>query len=88
VRQYLDTWLLNIKGTVRQRTWERYEQLVRVHINPAVGHFKLKALTRAHVKNLYGMLKSPRHTHITLHKALSDAVADNLIPRNVANGMK
>ena len=33
VGQYLDTWLLNIKGTVRQRTWERYEQLVRVHIS-------------------------------------------------------
>ena len=88
VGQYLDTWLLNIKGTVRQRTWERYEQLVRVHIKPALGNFKLKDLTRAHVKNLYGTLKSSRHTHITLHKALSDAVADNLIPRNVSDGLK
>jgi integrase len=88
VGQYLDTWLLTIKGTVRQRTWERYEQLVRVHIKPALGHFKLKDLTRAHVKNLYGTLRNPRHTHITLHEALSDAVADNLIPRNVSDGLK
>ena len=49
--QYLDTWLLNIKGTVRQRTWERYEQLVRVHIKPALGNFKLKDLTRSHLIN-------------------------------------
>lgn len=79
VGQYLDTWLLSIKDTVRQRTWERYEQLVRVHIKPALGNVKLKNVTRAHVKNLYGTLNSPRHAHITLHKALNDAVADNLI---------
>jgi integrase len=88
VGQYLDTWLLNIKDTVRQRTWERYEQLVRVHIKPALGNVKLKDLTRAHVKNLYGTLNSPRHAHITFHKALNDTVADNLIPRNVSDGLK
>jgi integrase len=51
---YLDKWLPNIKDTVRQRTWERYEQLVRVQIKPASGRVKLKDLTRAHVKSLYG----------------------------------
>ena len=39
------------------------------------------------MKTLYAT-GSPRHTRITLHKALNDAVADNLIPRNVADGLK
>src|SRR5918994_4687554 len=54
VGPYLDRWLSNIRGTVRQRTWERYEQLVRVHIKPALSSIKLGDLTRAHLKNLYG----------------------------------
>ena len=85
---YLDRWLEgSLKPAVRQRTYDRYESIVRVHIKPALGKVKLKDLTRAHVKTLYAT-GSPRHTHITLHKALNDAVADNLIPRNVADGLK
>jgi integrase len=46
VGQYLNNWLTGIKGTVRQRTWERYEQFVRVHLVPAFGGIKLGNLTR------------------------------------------
>jgi integrase len=92
--EYLNRWLPNIKDTVRQRTWERYEQIVRVHIKPVLGHQKLKDLTRTHVKGLYSKKReclSPRtvqYIHVTLHKALKEAVADNLIPRNVAEDIK
>ena len=93
--EYLDKWLPNIKDTVRQRSWERYEQLVRVHIKPALGRLKLQNLTRAHAKSLYREKldsgSSPRtvnYIHVTLHKALKDAVADGLIPKNVADGLK
>src|SRR5215218_10354745 len=88
--EYLDRWLPDIRDTVRQRTWERYEQIVRVHIKPALGRVKLKDLTATHVKGLYSKKReclSPRtvqYIHVTLHKALKEAVADNLIPRNVA----
>jgi integrase len=43
--EYLDRWLGDIRETVRQRTWERYEQIVRVHIQPALGRVKLKSLS-------------------------------------------
>ena len=33
--EYLDHWLPDIRDTVRQRTWERYEQIVSTHIKPA-----------------------------------------------------
>ena len=91
---YLGKWLPSIKDTIRQRTWERYEQLVRVHIKPALGAKKLKDLTRAHVKVLYSEKRecvSPRtvqYIHTTLHKALKDAVADGLVPKNVSEGLK
>ena len=51
---YLDRWLADsVKGAVRQRMWERYEQIARVHIKPALGRLKLKSLTPAHVRSLY-----------------------------------
>ena len=95
LREYLDRWLLNIRDTVRQRTWERYEQIVRVHIKPTLGRIKLKGLTPTHVRGLYREKldsgSSPRtvqYIHITLRKALQDAVSDGLIPRNIADGIK
>ena len=96
LNDYLDQWLSDsVRGTVRQRTWERYEQIVRVHIKPSLGRIKLKALTRAHVRALYrakldaGLAsRTVQYIHTTLHKALKDAVADGLIPRNVTEAVK
>jgi integrase len=93
--EYLDRWLPNIRDTVRQRTSERYEQLVRVHIKPALGRVKLKDLTATHARGLYREKlesgSSPRtvqYIHTTLRKALQDAMSDGLMPRNVADGIK
>jgi integrase len=94
--QYLDDWLTDsVRDTVRQRTWERYESIVRVHIKPALGRIKLKALTPPHVRSLYrekldaGLAaRTVEYIHVTLHKALKDAVADALIPRNVTEAVK
>src|SRR5215216_3755115 len=92
---YLDKWLLNIKDTVRQRTWERYEQIVRVHLKPTLGRLKLKSLTPTHLRGLYrekldagASNRTVQYIHATLRKALQDAVSDELIPRNVADGIK
>jgi integrase len=93
--EYLDRWLPDIHNTVRQRTWERYEQIVRVHIKPALGRVKVKDLTATHARGLYREKlesgSSPRtvqYIHTTLRKVLKDAVSDGLIPRNIADGIK
>jgi integrase len=96
VGEYLDRWLSDsVRDTVRQRTYERYEQLVRVHIAPALGHSKLKNLTPAHVRGLYrskldaGLsARTVQYIHRTLSKALKQAVDDRLIPRNAAASVK
>ncbi len=94
--EYLDRWLTDaVRDTVRQRTYERYEQIVRVHIKSTLGRIKLKALTPAHVRGLYreklDSSLAPRtvqYIHTTLHKALKQAVADGLIPRNATASVK
>lgn len=84
-----------MRDTVRQRTYERYESIVRVHIKPTLGRIKLKTLAPAHVRGLYreklGAGLSPRtvqYIHVTLHKALKQAVRDELIPRNASEAIK
>jgi integrase len=89
----LDRWLADsVKDTVRQRTYARHESIVRVHIKPAIGRVKLKALTPAHARALYrrkldsGLApRTVNYIHVTLHKALSQAVSDGLVPRNAAS---
>jgi integrase len=96
LENYLDCWLTDgVKDTVRQRTWERYEQITRVHIKPALGRLRLKAITPTHLRSLYreklntGLApRTVRYIHTTLHKALKDALADGLVQRNVTEGIK
>jgi integrase len=96
VEEHLKRWLADsVRDTVRQRTYERYESIVRVHLTPALGTVKLTVLTPAHVRGLYrekldsGL--APRtvlHIHRTLPKALPHATDDGLIPRNAASPVK
>jgi integrase len=93
--EYLGRWLEDsVKGTVRNTTYERYEQITRTHIVPMLGAIKLKALTPTHVRGLYKeklSSLSPRtvqYIHVTLHKALKQAVSDGLIPRNATEAVK
>src|SRR5918998_3060530 len=96
VGEYLEQWLADsVRDTVRPTTFERYEQMVRLHIRPVLGKLKLKNLTSAHVRGLYRQKLdnglSPRtvqYVHVTLHKALKQAIADGLIPRNATEAVK
>jgi integrase len=91
---YLDKWLDAVEDTVRQRTWQRHEEVVRLHLKPTVGNAKLDKLSALQVQAMYrrkldsGL--SPRSVeiiHATLHKALKQAVRWSLIPRNVAKAV-
>ena len=95
VGEYLDRWLKGVRDTVRQSTYERYGFAIGPHIKPALGRIKLKDLTPAQVRWFYrerldsGLAPATIHKlHVVLHKALNAAVADGLIPRNAATGVK
>ncbi len=90
VGSYLDRWLPTVRGTVKDRTLTRHEEVVRLHLKPTLGNVKLRKLNALDVQELYrakleaGL--SPRTVqivHTTLHKALKQAVRWSLLPGNV-----
>ena len=96
VGEYMDRWLNDsLRDTVRQSTLVRYEQLVRLHINPALGRIALKSLSAAHVQGFYrdrldsGLSPATvQKIHAVLHKALDQATSWSLVPRNPTESVK
>lgn len=92
IKDYLTRWLGDsVKGSVRARTYERYESVCRVHIIPHVGYKRLTDLKELDVQSLYRERlrsgcspRTVRYVHVTLQKALKQAVRWRLVPRNVA----
>jgi hypothetical protein len=92
VAEYLERWLsdclipLVTSGKMEHSTYVRYAGNVNNHISPTLGRKRLRDLTRAEVRALYsakGKELSPRsvdYIHVTLQKALSQAMRDDLIP--------
>lgn len=37
VGDFLDRWLATVRDTVKDRTWARHEEVVRLHLKPALG---------------------------------------------------
>jgi integrase len=99
--EYLLEWLAAIRSSLRPSTYESYERLVRRHLIPRVGHHYLHQLGPGHLSALYNDLhtsgrlhgsgglsaRTVGYLHVILSKALSDAVAEGRLPRNVA-GLK
>ncbi len=68
---------------------------MRNHISPALGQIKLEALSPAHLRAMYrkkldsGLWpRTAQYVHVTLRKALKQAVDYGLIPRNVAEAVR
>lgn len=53
VRDYLERWLQDTKPRVAARTHERYEQIVLLHLTPALGHHLLTRLHPLHIETYY-----------------------------------
>ena len=93
--EYLSSWLNgSVKGSVRERTLERYEEISRKHLIPELGSTKLNNLSPAQVQGLYrrkldsgASPSTVQYMHATLHKALKQAVKWALIPTNVAEAV-
>jgi len=92
VAAYLASWLETIKPQVRESAWISYEHRIRLYVIPRLGRVKLSKLTPAHVRELHAWMLTEKklspttvnHTHGVLNHALSDAVRDGTIARNVA----
>jgi integrase len=96
VGEYVDRWLADsIKSTVRSSTYERQEEIVRLHIKPSLGRVGCGAQeahsgsrARAIQREARSGSLAPatvRKIHSTLHKALSQAVYEGMGPHNAAD---
>jgi integrase len=96
--EWMDSWLLDClkpimrAGKIAHSTYVRTEGIVRNHLKPALGRRKLKDLSRTEIRRLYSekgktlSARSVDYIHATLQMSLSQAVRDDLSPRNVAIG--
>jgi integrase len=91
---FLDRWLASsVKPSVKVRTYEGYESIVRVRVVPRIGKKPLAKVTALDCQHLYSRLaeaglsaRSIVHTHRVLHRAFEQAIKWNLIQRNPADG--
>ncbi len=94
--EYLTQWLSDsVRGTVRESTYRSYKQVLNSQLVPGLGRVKLAKLRPDHVRKLYrDMLdrglstRTVQYAHTLLKRALTQAIHDGLIPRNVAEAVK
>jgi integrase len=99
----LDTWLNTIRSEISPKAHERYSEIVRGYLIPALGQLHLAKLAPVHIQPAYNAWDvggrrdgkpgglSPltrRYIHVILRAALSRAVEPQLIARNPADVFK
>ncbi len=96
VKQYITGWLEDtVKQSVRPATYTSYNTLARHYLIPAFGTVKLTDLQPAHLRKLYGEMRSNglspstvQRVHAVIRRALKQAVEDGLIPRSIATAVR
>src|SRR5215213_889235 len=53
IRDFIERWLAAIEPTVRPSTHRRYQDLMRLHVLPAIGAIRLTKLSPADLQRLY-----------------------------------
>ena len=95
VGSYAATWLSMKRSTVRYKTYEVWEGLLRLHVVPYVGRVQLSGLKQLHLQRLYTDLQakglsatSINGVHRVLKNMLRTAVKMDELPRCVADLVK
>jgi integrase len=91
VATFLEDWLQRSRLRVRPSTWDRYADIVRVHILPELGKVRLERLTPDQVQRVclgvHERRRAPRTVAMVravLRSALNDAMRRRLIAHNAA----
>ena len=103
VREWLTTWLTAVREEVSPKSHERYSEIVRNYLVPAIGALPITKLAPVHIQGAYtawasggrrdgnsGGLspQSRRHIHRILRSALARAVEQQVIARNPADAFR
>lgn len=95
VRQYLETWIEDVRSQLRPSSHRRYGDYVRVHLVPGLGKVTLAKLTPQQVQSFLTKKQKEdlssttvRSIHGVLHRALADAERMGLVQRNVTKQVR
>jgi integrase len=90
VAQWLNRWITDIHGpTIRPTTKVGYESCIRLYIVPVIGSKRLEKLVPQDVRDMHRHAaktsqRAAQKSHVIIQRALSDAVNEGLVARNVA----
>lgn len=92
---WLEEWLRDYIGNVKNSTVKSYQDHVRLNITPYIGDIALNKLSTAHVQKMYNELlrekglspKSIKNVHGVLHRALDQAIKMGYIKNNPLNAV-
>ena len=91
--EWLEIWLKDYSVNLKPMTQQTYSEQIQNHIKPELGRIKLKDLKTHMIQRFYNSLatgekplaaKTIKNIHGVLHRALNQAVANNLIRVNPA----
>lgn len=92
VGKWLDYWLTEVHGPhVRPKTFQFYEEAVRIHIKPSIGKKRLDRLTPIDVRSMLASISTSRNkqrAHQVLGLALKAAILDGMLARNVCDAVR
>lgn len=85
---WITDWLSLKERSLKARTVERYREILKLHVEPALGSVALQKLSARDIDKLYGGVALAPSTaqllHIILKSCLAGAVKKKLIPTNPA----
>lgn len=100
--EYLERWLRDyVQPNLSPRTVEGYTTIIRQHLIPKLGSYRLTQLKPEHLQKYYSEMlnnghcngkgglsnQTVRHHHMVLHKAIHTAMEWGLLSRNVADAV-
>ena len=101
--QYLERWLADCaRANVSGKTFERYAEIVRLHLIPNLGGHRLRKLAPLHIQAYYSdalsrgrinktgglSAQTVLHHHRVLREALQQAVSWQMLARNPADAVE
>ncbi len=93
VGEFIDRYMTDVaEHTLRPKTLEAYNYLIRMHIKPEIGDIRLTQLRPENLQSLYSKKlnsglshRTVQFIHSVIHKALEHAGRWGLVVRNVAD---
>jgi site-specific recombinase XerD len=92
--EWLRLWVNAIKAEVSPKTHERYAEIVRCYLLPAIGSIQLQRLTPTDIQRGYNNFdrkpspRTRRHIHRILKSALTRAIEQQALARNPATSLR